>query len=426
MIGGGPAGSVTAQRIAAAGYRVMLLERRRFPRFHIGESMLPYTAGILDQLGILGQFGPAEYPTKWGAEFTGPQGQFRRVDFTSQGGDRQESAFQCERAKFDHVLLRNAKMAGAEVLDDARVLGVMSEDGRITGVRYAHGGEERAARARYVIDASGRAGVLSHQHFRHRKPNTRLQMVAYYRHYTGVDESTNPGVAGDIQVGNHDDGWLWAIPIGPEVLSVGAVTRAETVRGATPEAVYEEHLSRIPRIRCRVEGAASATDVRGESDYCYYTDTVAGPGYFVVGDAGCFIDPVFSAGVYLAVVTGVRAGDSVSDLLAGGDEEAVQAAYGYFYKTGYDCYTRLIYAFYDSNFNFGKYVQSLGNLSVKIEGRWIARLLSGDFWSELNPVAELLRGNRDYDTFTPFPFAYGCPVYPELDAAETAELAAAR
>jgi FADH2-dependent halogenase len=427
VIGGGPAGTITAQRIAAAGHRVLLLERRRFPRFHIGESMLPYTAGILGQLGILGQFPAEEYPVKWGAEFTGPAGGFRRVDFTSQGGGRKEAAFQCERARFDHVLLRNAEDAGARVLQEARVLGVTTgQGGRITGVRYVHDDAEHGAATRYVMDASGRAGVISNQHFKNRRPNTRLELVAYYRHYRGVDEATNPGEKGDIQVGNHDDGWLWAIPIHDDVLSIGAVTPAQTLRGTTPEAVFEEHLSRVPRIRCRVEGLTDFTDVRGESDYCYYTDTLAGPGYFIVGDAGCFVDPVFSAGVYLAVVTGVRAGDSVNELLADGQEDEVQASYENFYKMGYDCYTRLIYAFYDSDFNFGKYVQSLANLSVKIEGKWIARLLSGDFWSRQNPVAELLRDNRGYDTFRPFPLVYGCPVYPEIDAAESAELAAAR
>ena len=426
VIGGGPAGSITAQRIAAAGHRVLLLERRTFPRFHLGESMLPYTAGILAQLGILGQFPAEEYPVKWGAEFTGPTGGFRRVDFTSQGGGRKETAFQCERALFDHVLLRNAEDAGARVLQEARVLGVITDGDRITGVRYVHDGETREARARYVMDASGRAGIISNQHLGNRQPNTRLQLVAYYRHYTGVDEATNPGVEGDIQVGNHDDGWLWAIPIHKDVLSIGAVTKVETVRGTTPEAVFEEHLSRVPRIRCRVEGVANFTEVRGESDYCYYTDTVVGPGYFLVGDAGCFIDPVFSAGVYLAVVTGVRAGDAVKELLGGAPEEEVQTAYANFYKTGYDCYTRLIYAFYDSDFNFGKYMQTLGERSEKIEGKWIARLLSGDFWSRQNPVGGLLRENRDYDTFKPFTVVHGCPVYPEIDAAESAALAGAR
>lgn len=423
VIGGGPAGSTTAARLAAAGHTVLLLERHTFPRFHIGESMLPYTAGLLEQLGLLDRFPAEKFPTKWGAEFCGTQEQVRRVDFTAQGGGRRSVAFQCERAEFDSILLGYARERGAQVVEDARVRGVLTDpDGRITGVRFTvAGGPEQTVHARYVLDASGRAGIISHQHLNNRQPNTRLQLVAYYKHFTGVDEATNPGVAGDIQIGNHPDGWLWAIPIGTDVLSVGAVTPAATLRGTTPDAVFDEHISRIPRIRCRIEGATATAAVRGESDYCYYTNTVAGPGYFLVGDAGCFIDPVFSAGVYLAMVSGIKAADAVAEILGGADEDAVQTAYTNFYKTGYDCYTRLIYAFYESNFNFGKYMRRLGEEAVNIEGRWIARLLSGDFWSQLNPVGAHLRSVRAYDTFEPFPVAYGCPVYPELDARENAE-----
>lgn len=425
VIGGGPAGSLSARQLAAAGHDVLVLERQEFPRFHIGESMLPYTAGILEKLGILDQFSPDDFPTKWGAEFTGPTGQFRRVDFTSQGGGRREAAFQCERARFDEILLRTAEKAGAQVRQDARVTGVISQDGRIVGVRYVHEGTEREVRARLVLDASGRAGIITNQHFKYRKPNTRLQLVGYYKHFQNVDEATNPGVEGDIQVGHHPDGWLWAIPIGHGVLSVGAVTKAETVRGTTPEAVFEEHVARVPRVRCRIEGATTTTTVRGESDYCYYSNTLAGDGYLAVGDAGCFVDPIFSAGVYLALTSGVKAAEAASAILGGADERLTGKGYENFVKTGYDCYTRLVYAFYEANFNFGKYIASLGNSAVTIEGRWIARLLSGDFWSKNNPVGQLLRSNPDYDTFDPFEVAYGCPVYPEQDARESAELAPA-
>lgn len=426
VIGGGPAGAISARQLAAAGHDVLVLERQQFPRFHIGESMLPYTAGILEKIGIIDEFPPEDFPTKWGAEFTGPSGQFRRVDFTSQGGGRREAAFQCERARFDEILVRSAEKSGAQIIQNARVTGVIVEEGRIVGVNYIVDGTPREARAKFVLDASGRAGIISNQHFKNRKPNTRLQLVGYYKHYEGVDESTNPGIEGDIQVGNHPDGWLWAIPIGHGVLSVGAVTKAETVRGTTPEAVFTEHVSRVPRIRCRIEGATATAAVRGESDYCYYSNTLVGDGYFVVGDAGCFVDPIFSAGVYLATVSGVKAAEAVSAILGGADELAMQKDYENFAKTGYDTYTRLVYAFYESDFNFGKYVRSLGELSVTIEGHWIARLLSGDFWSRNNPVGELLRSNSDYDTFDPYPVNYGCPVYPEQDARETAELAAAR
>jgi flavin-dependent dehydrogenase len=423
VIGGGPAGSITARQLAAAGYDVLVLEREEFPRFHIGESQLPYTAGILERLGILDLFPAEDFPTKWGAEFTGPSGDFRRVDFTTQGGGRREAAFQCERAKFDDILLRNAEQLGAQVLHGARVTEVLESDGRIRGVRYRHGDSEYEAYGTFVLDASGRAGVLAHRYFKNRRPNTRLELVGYFKHFGDVDEATNPGIEGDIQVGHHPDGWLWAIPIGHGKLSVGAVTPAHRARGASPAAVFDEHIARVPRVKCRVEGATVLEDVRGESDYCYFSNTLAGDGYFSVGDAGCFVDPIFSAGVYLAITSAVRAADSVIAILRGADERETQRDYENFVKTGYDCYTRLIYAFYDSEFNFGRYVASLANSSVTIEGRWIARLLSGDFWSRNNPVGELLRNNREYDTFDPFPFVYGCPVYPEQDAAESNEAA---
>lgn len=423
VIGGGPAGSITARQLAAAGYDVLVLEREDFPRFHIGESMLPYTAGILERLGMLDLFPAEDFPTKWGAEFTGPSGDFRRVDFTSQGGGRREAAFQCERAEFDQILLNNAQEQGAKVLHNARVTEVIEEQGRIRGVRYKYDGEEYEAFGKYVLDASGRTGVIAHRHFKNRRPNTRLELVGVFKHFGNVDEATNPGIEGDIQVGNHPDGWLWAIPLGHGKLSVGAVTPARNVRESTPLAVFDEHVSRVPRIACRIEGATVIDEIRGESDYCYFSNTLAGEGYFSVGDAGSFVDPIFSAGAYLAITSGVKAAESVIAILRGADEAETQRDYENFVKTGYDCYTRLIYAFYESNFNFGKYVASLSSDSVTIEGRWIARLLSGDFWSRNNPVGELLRSNREYDTFDDFPFVYGCPVYPEQDAAETAEAA---
>lgn len=426
VIGGGPAGSISGLQLARSGRRVLILERRTFPRFHIGESMLPYTAGILAKLDLIDQFGEDDYPVKWGAEFCGPTGEFRRVDFTSQGGGRRESAFQCERARFDDTLLKAAAEAGADVVQDARVTDVLTEGERVTGVRFSREGVSTTVRSRYVLDASGRAGVIPRQLFGHRRANTRLQLVATYKHFTGVDEATNPGVTGDIQVGNHDEGWLWAIPIRHDVLSVGAVTPASHLTGRDAEDVFTEHVSRIPRIRCRIEDAQATDAVRGESDYCYYSDTVAGPGWLAVGDSGSFIDPVFSAGVFLAICSGERGGQTVDAILSGADETEALDDYQSFYKTGYDCYTRLVYAFYDSNFNFGKYMKELADKSVNIDGRWISRLLSGDFWSVNNPVAAHLRSVEEYDTFAPFRITYGCPVYPEQDQAETLELAASR
>jgi hypothetical protein len=267
-----------------------------------------------------------------------------------------------------------------------------------------------------VLDASGRAGVIANQHLDTRVLNPKLRTVAVFKHFAGVDEEHNPGVRGDIQIGSHSDGWIWAIPIRADKLSVGAVMKPEILHGADRERLFEDHVARVPRIRQRLQGATAVTELKAENDFSYYSETVAGDGFLVVGDAGCFVDPIFSAGVFMALATGIRAGETVLDVLAGRrSEPEAREEYTRFYKTGYDAYFRVIYAYYEHECSIGQYLKSTG---VWVETEWIARLLSGDYWSRKNPLAEQLRADPRYDTFAPFEFLYGCPVYPELDAAE--------
>jgi flavin-dependent dehydrogenase len=417
VIGGGPGGSSAARTLAADGLDVLLLERQRFPRFHIGESMLAYGAVLMRRLGIADDLERIGFPFKWGAEFIQRDGRYQRVDFTEQGGGRRLTTFQVERSEFDEVLLREAEGRGATVKEEAHVGGVLTDDGgRIVGVRYTHEGRPREARARMVLDASGRAGVVTNQHLGARVLNPKLRTVAVFKHFGDVDESNNPGVRGDIQIGSHEDGWVWAIPIRADKLSVGAVTKPETLRGADRERLFEEHVSRVPRIRQRIEDATATTELKAENDFSYFTETVAGEGFLVVGDAGCFVDPIFSAGVFMALATGIRAGEVTLDVLSGRlPETEARQRYTRFYKTGYDTYFRVIYAYYEHECSIGKYLRSTG---VRVETEWIARLLSGDYWSRKNPLAERLREDDRYRTFAPFEPLYGCPVYPDLDAAE--------
>lgn len=420
VIGGGPAGSTSAAALAERGHSVLLLERARFPRFHIGESMLTYTAGLLDQLGLGDAVRGTDFPIKTGAEFSSGDGAYTRVDFTDQGEGRALSTYQVERSHFDTLLMDHAVDRGVRVEYEARVTAVETDGPRITGVTYVRDGRLHRVRTRLVVDASGRTGVIAKGHLRSRRIAPRLRMVAVFRHFEEVDEATNPGVEGDIQISGHLDGWVWAIPIRPGKLSVGTVMRPESLQGGRPPAdVFADHLARAPRISQRVEGAR-AGELRTETDFSYYSEQVAGPGFLLAGDAGCFVDPIFSAGVYLAMTTGRKAGELGADVLESRlSEERAAELYSSFYKTGYDCYFRLIYAFYEHDFKLGRFLKSTG---VRVDPHWVALLLGGDFWSAKNPLARHLRGVAEYRTFDDFEPWHGCPVYPDIEAGELAEV----
>jgi FADH2-dependent halogenase len=419
VIGAGPSGATAALVLARAGRSVLLLERRQLPRFHIGESQLCYTAELLRQLGLYEDAAAQGYPTKTGAEFIFPNGDFRRTNFADQGPGRQPTTFQVERSHFDNFLAQHARRAGARLLEGAMVHEVLFDGDRASGVRYEVDGVSRTCRAAWVIDAGGRASKLA-QRFRTRKEIPWLRNIAIFRHHRGLDERHNPGIEGDIQVGGHPDGWIWAIPIWPDVISIGAVMPRAVVRsGADPRSILEEHLSRVPRVVQRITGTVPDPEVRVETDYCYYSDTLAGPGWLLSGDAGNFIDPIFSGGAFLAVFTGVQAGRTIDRIL---DEpqrtEHLQQEYSDVCKTGYDSYTRLISAYYDSGYRLGAYLRRYG---FSVDGdEYFARVLSGDFWSDTNPFTGWLRDQHQWDTFAPFTVVRTCPVYPELDAKERA------
>lgn len=416
VIGAGPGGSVAATRLAKLGHSVLVLERREFPRFHIGESLLPSFMVTLRQLGILETvLAEGGWVKKYGGEFSFDFGLQLRFPFSDQGPGRFPSAIQVERARFDHTLVRCAKDAGATVLEGAHVTDLLIEDGRVTGVTYEHGGKQHTVRSSFVIDAGGRASKVART-FGLRKSIERLRNVAVFRHFNGLVEANNPGVAGDIQVGAHKDGWVWGIPIRPDTISIGAVMQRDVLKDRDPEQVLNEHLSRAARVAQRATGTSPAGEVRVETDYCYYADTITGPGWLMVGDAACFLDPLFSGGVTLAAATGLRAADTVDRVLR---EPALETelgdAYSSFLKTGYDTYARLIYAHYRSQFSIITTLLEMG-VEVQDEGTSshhadVIRLISGDFWSKTNEVGNLLRGRSDMDTFAPFTPDLDCPFY---------------
>jgi FADH2-dependent halogenase len=410
VIGGGPSGSAYAITLTRSGRSVLVLERSAFPRFHVGESLLPYTADMLKQLGLLEKVGSSGFPIKRGLELLSSDGFLRRAPLGEIGDGFRKWTFQVERSDFDKILLDTAAERGAEVLREAKVTELLFTGERVSGVRFQHDGDLHTATAEYVIDASGRAGVIA-RGLNLRSTDAHLKMAAVLKHYRH-DERSNPGVPWDTQIGVHENGWVWAIPIRKDLISIGAMAPAELLRQNDPQQVFDAALERLPRIKQRIDGATIVRDISGENNFEYHCDTLAGPGYFIIGDAGCFSDPVFSAGVLLALATGKRAAVETINVMEGkAAEEEAGLTYQNFFKTGYETYYRLIRAVYDNRCPvMGQFITQMF-MEEKIPEKWRVRTLNGDFWTTSNPFVNRLRREPNWDLFAPFEPLYGCPVY---------------
>jgi len=359
--------------------------------------------GVLEPI----EHGPSVH--KHAVEFPLPNGQVRRAKFAYLKGGQRPLGFNLNRAKADAVLLGCAEQVGTCVLHGADVDEPLFDGERVAGVRYMCQGQTREARAHFVIDASGRAGVVS-RHVGARRMNPRLRNVAVYQYFSDLIPENNTSVEGDQVVDSHPEGWIWCIPVERDLLSVGAVMAAGVLKVRDARATFYEHTSRAPRIWQRMQGATPVFEkVKVESDYCYHTETLAGPGSFIVGDAGCFVDPLFSGGYYLAVAGAFKAAEAISRVLGGDDEDAARTVFSNFLKTGYDTYFRLAYAFYEGcEGDIGRiftYFPMFLPFGFEV--------LCGDFWGQPgHPTLKFLRTKREWDTFEePFEIVYGCPFY---------------
>lgn len=357
VIGGGPAGSTVATELARAGRSVILFEKEKFPRFHVGESLLPYNLPLFERIGVGEKIRGAGFQQKYGAFFWNEAtGGTRPVLFEKARDDRHPMSYQVKRAEFDQLLLDHSASCGATIREATAVSDVLFEEGRAVGVAVRHGAgtkEDQEVRAKVVVDASGQTALLSRK-LGTRKFDSRLKRAAVFAHYEGVARPAGKQ-AGDILLPIDDDVWYWIIPFSDGTASVGAVFDPAVIRGPegeTLEARFERLIARSNRMPALLAGGRRTSKVHGISDYSAASARLAGDGYVLVGDAATFLDPVFSTGVFLGMATGERAAHAIDRALSRHDrvDAADLKAYEREANRLFKRFRRFVYAFYDPVF----------------------------------------------------------------------------
>ncbi len=404
VAGGGPGGSSTAIALAQRGHRVVLFESEPFPRFHIGESLLSTANDAIDALGVRREIEAAGFPRKWGARLlTHDGGSGRGVDFAaSRAIGRPDTGHGC-RAEFDCIRLERARSAGAEVREGVRVADCRFESDAVV-VETECDGTRAEVRVRAVVDATGRRGLLAKK-FALRRDEPMLANIAVYSHYRGVPrlEGDRPN---DIRiVAREDAGWFWIIPISAELTSVGVVLPKRLFQGM-PAATNEERLAQAiadtPAVASAMAGAERAWPVRAEKDFSYSASAYAGDRWLLVGDAGAFLDPVFSTGVSIAMESGIEAASALDEAMRLGDFSVRRfRAFSDRQRRRFEVFRRFVVGFYTPEFRDRFFHPNppswiFRSVVTVLAGRWDAspwsRLLAEVFFASVRLQGRFPRG----------------------------------
>ena len=363
VIGGGPSGATVATLVAKAGFRVQLLEREHFPRYHIGESLIPETFWVLDRLGMLPKLQGSRFVEKHSVQFVTEQGKLSEPFYFGDYKPHESSqTWQVTRAEFDKMMLDNAREHGVDVREGMRVLDVLFENGRAVGVRAIdEAGVTQEIRCTVVVDAAGQSCLIQDR-LGLREWDPVLKKAAIWTYWKGAkrDAGRDEGATLVMQT-KGKIGWFWFIPLQDDIVSVGVVAPFDYLfKGRDSkelETIYFEEVDRCLGLQPRIAHAGRVAPFSAAKEYSYRSRQVAGDGWVLVGDAFGFLDPLYSSGILLALISGAQAADAITEGLAKGNTSAAQLGkWGPGYIAGMDRMRKLVCQFYDG-LNFGKFVR---------------------------------------------------------------------
>ncbi|MGE0607924.1 MAG: NAD(P)/FAD-dependent oxidoreductase [Pirellulales bacterium] len=404
VIGGGPGGTTAATLIAQAGYNVQLFERDTFPRFHIGESLIPQTYFVLERLNMLPKMRNSPFIKKYSVQFVNQRGKLSEPFYFVEHKPHDSSqTWQVVRSEFDKMMLDNAREHNVRVQEQHRVLAVRFEGDRAVGVQVqGPDGVPREVRAAVVVDASGQSSMLmDRMNLREWDPVLRKSALWTYWEGAWRDTGRDEGATVVLQIqGKH--GWFWYIPQHNNIVSVGVVAGHEYLfqdRGGDLEKIYHEEVARCPGLQPRLANARRVEPFRAAKEYSYVAKRAAGDGWVLVGDAFGFLDPLYSSGVLLALKSGQLAADAVVDGLQRGDTTGTQLGrWEQDFKQGMERMRRLVCAYYEG-FSFGRFVQRYPHLKGRLTDLLIGDLFQDgvdEVWGPMDTIrAELAAAQSD-------------------------------
>src|SRR5258706_2461734 len=381
VIGGGPAGSTVSTLLAQQKLSVELFERERFPRFHIGESLIPETYWVLKRLNMLPKMRQSHFVKKYSVQFVNAAGKLSAPFYFWDNKPHECSqTWQVVRSEFDKMMLDNAREHGVSVTEGVRVVDVVFDGTKAAGVTIQReGGAREDVPATVVVDASGQNGLLMNR-FGLRVWDPVLNKGAIWTYWKGAhrDSGGDEGATMVIQTANKK-GWFWYIPLHDDRASVGIVAPFDYLfknRGDRVQ-TYLEEVEGCPAVKDRVANATRATGFFATKDYSYRSKQLSGDGWVLVGDAFGFLDPLYSSGVLLALKSGQLAADAIIEGLAKNDVSAKQlGAWETTFNQGVDRMRRLVCEYYNG-FSFGKFVRNYPDLRGTVTD-----LLIGDLFTD--------------------------------------------